>query len=77
MELDQRPERTDEFGKPCWYSKDGSNSIEYSNGSRVWFKNGMVHREDGPAIIYFKTGKKSFYINGERISEEEFLKRNE
>lgn len=38
-----------------WYNqmhdalvKDGLNIIE--NGIRMWFKNGILHREDGPAV---------------------------
>jgi hypothetical protein len=36
---------------------------EYSNGNKFWFKEGICHREDGPAII-FADGTKSWYKEG-------------
>ncbi len=34
---------------------------------------GKLHREDGPAIE-FSNGFKQWYLNGKRLTEEEFLK---
>ena len=39
-----------------------------------WYLNGKLHREDGPAIEFFD-GVKLWYINGERLTEAEFLAR--
>ena len=41
------------------------------NGTRSWFLNGKLHREDGPAIEY-ANGDKYWYINGESLTESEF-----
>lgn len=46
------------------------------NGDEYWYKNGMRHREDGPAIEW-ADGTKFWYYNGEEIvcdSQEEFEK---
>jgi len=40
-----------------------------------WFNlEGELHREDGPAIEWCDGGKE-WYLNGKRLSEEEFNKR--
>jgi len=39
--------------------------IERSNGHKEWRLNGLLHREDGPAIES-ATGTKSWFINGQR-----------
>lgn len=47
---------------------------EYSNGSKEWFLDGVLHREDGPAAE-FSSGDKFWYYHGEYIncsSQEEF-----
>lgn len=45
--------------------KDFTGVAEYSNGLRQWYKEGNLHREDGPAVeladgtkIWFKEGKR-------------------
>ena len=37
--------------------------VEYTNGDKEWFRNGKLHREDGPAKEY-ANGDKSWYLNG-------------
>ena len=37
---------------------------EYSDGSKVWWLNGKLHRTDGPAVEY-SNGTKQWYLNGE------------
>ena len=37
--------------------------IIYPNGDKEWFKNGKLHRDDGPAIEY-ATGSKHWYKEG-------------
>ena len=40
-----------------------------------WYsKEGKLHREDGPAITTCPCGQNHYYLNGEKISEELFLK---
>ena len=44
------------------------------NGDKYWFLNGELHREDGPAVE-LPDGTKSWYLNDECLTEEEFNKR--
>jgi hypothetical protein len=54
----------------------------YDDGDVFWCKPGTVisHREDGPAIIrpmwFGMIGHKEWYIDGKKMSEEEFNNRN-
>ena len=49
---------------------------EFSNGTKKWYKNGELHREDGPAVEYFD-GDKYWYLNGVGYFEEEWRKLKE
>jgi len=49
-------------------------AIEWANGDKSWYKEGLRHRMDGPARE-FTDGNKEWYINGVKLSEEEFNKR--
>ena len=42
-----------------------------SNGTQRWYKDGELHREDGPSIIY-TDGSKLWYINGKELTEQQF-----
>jgi hypothetical protein len=46
--------------------------VEYSNGDKYWYRNGELHREDGPAIEW-ADGDKYWFLNGKLYSESEFL----
>jgi hypothetical protein len=35
----------------------------YDDGHKVWYRNGNLHREDGPAVEWVD-GNKSWYLNG-------------
>ena len=37
--------------------------VETVNGSKYWYKNNHLHREDGPAIEH-ACGDKQWYLNG-------------
>lgn len=39
------------------------------NGTKRWYLNRKLHREDGPAVE-FKDGEKNWYINGKRHRED-------
>jgi len=61
----------DEHGNICWYKEGtyilhGINgpAVEYSNGSKCWYQNGLCHRADGPAIEH-DSGAKEWHQNGE------------
>ena len=44
------------------------------NGDKYWYLNGNLHREDGPAIEYTRVGRKSWFLNDKRLTEEEHKK---
>ena len=48
--------------------------IEYTNGNKIWYKNGLWHRENGPAVE-FRNGDKAWYKNGRYLSEQKFNQR--
>ena len=45
-------------------------AIEDPNG---WYRNGQLHRTDGPAIEY-TSGTNKWYLNGQEYTESEFTK---
>ena len=47
-------------------------AIEHADGSIQWYQNDHCHRTDGPAIEWFN-GSKEWYINGNQMTEAEFL----
>lgn len=63
-------------------NKDGlhrEKSIAYINSdsfmTSAWFKNGHLHREDGPAIIDRHGNYKSYYLHGKQLTEKEYYKK--
>jgi hypothetical protein len=46
----------------------------YDKGTRHWWLNGKLHREDGPACEY-PDGSRCWYLGGVEYTEEEFLKK--
>jgi len=48
----------------------------YKNGSKEWYLNGQLHREDGPAVE-FCNGTKQWFLNDKRYTEEDFLKQTQ
>jgi len=43
--------------------------VEYANGTKEWWLNDELHREDGPAIEWVGGGK-MWYLNGKRHRED-------
>ena len=41
----------------------------YSNGSKEWYLNDKLHREDGPAVEW-ASGRKEWWLNGNRHRED-------
>ena len=41
----------------------------YANGDKLWYLNGKLHREDGPAVDY-ANGDKSWGLNGKLHRED-------
>ena len=42
----------------------------YANGTKEWYLNGKIHREDGPAIEW-ASGYKGWWLNGKKLTEQE------
>jgi|14_taG_2_1085336.scaffolds.fasta_scaffold94655_2 hypothetical protein len=69
----------DKFGNKLWslngkvHREDGP-AAEYADGKRHWFAFGVLHREDGPAIE-LPEGIRCFYLNGKKLTPDEFLEK--
>jgi hypothetical protein len=46
----------------------------YEDGSKDWYLNDKLHREDGPAVEY-ADGTKFWYLNGIEMTEQEHQQR--
>ena len=46
---------------------------KYPNGTKKWYLNNKLHREDGPAVEY-TNGDKVWYLNGKLYSEPDFYR---
>jgi hypothetical protein len=61
--------RTDDVGTRKWRNREGDlhrtdgPAVEYANGYRAWYLNGLLHRTDGPAVEY-ANGYRAWYLNG-------------
>ncbi len=51
------------------HSIDGQPAVVRNNGDKFWYKNGKLHREDGPAQEW-ADGEKYWYENGKFIRSE-------
>ena len=52
------------------HREDGP-AVEYADGDKFWYLNGLLHREDGPAREW-ADGHKVWWINDIEYSEQEF-----
>jgi hypothetical protein len=52
------------------HREDGP-AVEWTNGDKHWWVDGLRHREDGPAIEY-SDGTKEYWLEGIEYTEEEF-----
>ena len=63
----------DEEGTARWYKdakctilhRENGPAVEWWNGHKEWYQNGVYHRTDGPAIEH-ADGSKSWWQNGQR-----------
>ncbi len=68
-----------EFGRIIYYNEQGQwhredgPAVEYADGQKHWYINGLKHRIDGPAIEYVLDGRTAYYIMGKHYSYEEWL----
>lgn len=49
----------------------GAPAVEWNDGSKVWYQNGKLHREDGPAYVD-KDGGVEYHLFGESVTPQEF-----
>ena len=67
--------RIDKNGNRMWFNEKGEYhrengpAVEYNNGGKCWYINGVAHREDGPAFERI-VGGMGWYLYGEMIDEE-------
>ena len=72
----------DNNGIVSWYNErdelhreGGLPAVEGSDGYKAYYEHGKRHRLDGPAVEYHN-GRKEYWIDGERLTKEEFDDRN-
>jgi hypothetical protein len=63
----------------AWYKgmkfhREDGPAIEYTNGNKEWFFNGLRHREDGPAVER-TDGVKYWWLYGESLTKENWLEK--
>jgi len=42
------------------------------DGDKFWYRNGKLHREDGPALIVRRDNTEHWYIKGKSVTEKEW-----
>ncbi len=47
--------------------------VKAKSGSKFWYKNHLLHREDGPAEEYF-SGLERYYLNNKHYFKEDYWK---
>ena len=58
-------------GTHCYYNntgelhRDNGPAVEWADGDKCWYQNGLRHRTDGPASVS-PGGYKTWYQNGQR-----------
>lgn len=70
--------KIDEYGTKIYYKdremsiihRNDGPAIEYSSGSKEWWVDGVMHREDGPAAILVSKPRKEWWINGKLHRED-------
>ena len=63
-------EYVDTNGTKTWF-KNGP-AIEWANGDKAWLQHGLLHRDDGPAIVH-SGDKKEWWLNDKKYSKDEFI----
>lgn len=53
-------------GTQILHRTDGGPAVEYADGTKSWYVNGLFHRTDGGPAIEYEDGTKSWYVNGKR-----------
>jgi hypothetical protein len=59
-------------GTKSWFNakgelhRDDGPAVEWADGDKEWYQNGLWHREDGPAVEWHN-GSKWWILKGNRI----------
>ncbi len=65
------------MSKPDWISESGvkywfkDHKFELTNGGRG-VRSTLIHRVNGPAVIYPNDGQKKWFLNHKELTKEEF-----
>jgi hypothetical protein len=46
--------------------------MQFMNGAQAWFVDGLLHRDDGPALVGID-GTLAWYLNGREVPQEALL----
>ncbi len=60
------------FNEQNQLHKEDGPAIQYTNGDKEWWINGLLHRIDGPAIAYGYR-RKEYYLLNKEYSYEDWL----
>lgn len=66
---DRGPDFIDDFEYEYWYLDNKQEIIRDNFNNIRWYKNEVLHREDGPAVFY-SNGSKSWWLNGKCYRED-------
>jgi len=53
------------------YHREDGPACEWSDGTKLWYRDGKRHREDGPACEWYDGGK-SWFIDGKYMTQHKF-----
>ena len=64
-----------EYGTKRYYSGNklhriGGPAIEWKNGRKAWYVDGVLHRDGGLPAVDFGDGEMEWWINGVQVTEE-------
>ena len=57
--------------EPVTYGRPRDTLQIFDDGTKVeYFKNGRLHNENGPAVVYYKDSKEEYFLEGRQVSKE-------
>jgi hypothetical protein len=71
------PNQVNHHGNQCWYNEQGFHreddlpALIRPNGTKIWYINGKIHRENGPAVIRLN-GNNKYYLNDIEYTEDTY-----
>jgi predicted AlkP superfamily phosphohydrolase/phosphomutase len=73
MEVKKFKDRTEYYKDGKLHRDNDRPAVEWYNGDKDWYQNGILHRVDGPAVEW-ANGCKWWYIEGVNYTEEGYAK---